>query len=245
VHRLGISMRRLSFLCARQAAALCLKCLFALVLFPTLSRAEADEGADLQTLVELNIPAQELPAALDRFSRATGMAVLVDRRLTRARRSLELTGSYRIRDALTRMLTGTGLMVRYVRANAFTVQVAEAEDSGAGAARTGTTSFNGSYAWAVQQAVEHSLCATPLTRPGAYRALLQVWIGAQGQVQYNRLVASTGDFQRDAALVERLSQAKVKRPPPSSLSQPVTLLLLPDTTGKRMDCTAQQGVRGA
>ncbi|MBE0940043.1 TonB-dependent outer membrane receptor, partial [Escherichia coli] len=46
------------------------------------------------------------------------------------------------------------------------------------------------------------LCRSPRTRPGTYRAVLQLWIGRFGEVRHSRLLGSTGDPQRDSALVE-------------------------------------------
>ena len=60
----------------------------------------------------------------------------------------------------------------------------------------------GSFAAALQGALGKALCGSPLTRPGAYRAALQLWIGPVGVVEHSRLLGPTGDLQRDAALVE-------------------------------------------
>jgi len=100
------------------------------------------------------------------------------------------------------------------------------------------------YAAAIQAGIQRSLCRSALTRPGSYRALLQVWIGRDGVVQHSRLVSSTGDPVRDRALVNSLQNLRIDRPAPSSLRQPVTLLLLPDSSGRRMECTAGDGVPG-
>ncbi|KPA92049.1 TonB C terminal [Pseudomonas asplenii] len=199
---------------------------------------------DPQALVELDIAAQDLAGALDAFSRQTGMAVLVDRDLTRARRSLAVHGHYRAGEALALLLTGSGLMARYARADAFTLQVAQVSESSARAPAGKGGALAGSYARAIQQAIEQALCAVPLTRPGTYRAVLQVWIGQDGALQHSRLVSSTGDVQRDGALVERLRTVRVERSAPSSLRQPVTLLLTPDSAGTSMDCTAPKGAAG-
>jgi len=208
--------------------------------------AEEPPQVGSQALLALEIPAQELADALERFSRSTGMAVLVDRELTRGRRSVEIKGRYSAREGLNRLLAGSGLMARYARSDAFTLQVPQVAQpaplSGAGAGRA--TRLNSSYASALQQAVERSLCGSALTRPGSFRALLQLWIAADGTVQHSRLVNSTGDAQRDEALVLRLAQTRVERQAPSSLRQPLTLLLIPDTTGKRMDCKEWEGASG-
>jgi TonB family protein len=194
-------------------------------------------------LLTLNLPTQDLEHALQAYSRATGMAVLVDRELTRGRRSISVQGRYSAQEALAMLLTGSGLMARYARSDAFTLQVPEVSraPSRRGANGRSAARINNSYATALQQAIEASLCRSPLTRPGSFRALVQVWVNASGVIEYSRLVSSTGDEQRDEALVRSLSAARVERPAPSSLRQPVTLLLMPDTTGTRMECTAGKG----
>ncbi|MCE4053122.1 secretin and TonB N-terminal domain-containing protein [Pseudomonas sp. Au-Pse12] len=210
------------------------------------SPAAEPPRVDSQRLLALQIPAQDLAQALEVFSRATGMAVLVDRELARGRRSVGINGHYSAREGLSRLLVGTGLMARYARSDAFTLQVPQvtpaAAQQGAGASRAAR--LNSSYASALQRAVERSLCRSALTRPGSFRAVLQLWVSADGAVQHSRLVSSTGDRQRDEALVQRLAQARVERPAPSSLRQPLTLLLIPDTTGTRMDCKEWEGASG-
>ena len=197
-------------------------------------------------LLLLNLPAQDLEHALQAYSRATGMAVLVDRELTRGRRSISVRGRFTAQEALAMLLTGSGLMARYARDDAFTLQLPAVSQPPAtrGAAARNAARINNSYATALQQAIETSLCRSPLTRPGSFRALVQVWVNPQGLIEYSRLVSSTGDEQRDEALVRNLGATRVERPAPSSLRQPVTLLLMPDTTGTRMECTAAKGAWG-
>lgn len=197
-------------------------------------------------LLSLNLPAQDLEHALQAYSRATGMAVLVDRELTRGRRSIGVRGRFTAQEALAMLLTGSGLMARYARSDAFTLQTPQVSQPPPtkGAAAHSAARINNSYATALQQAIETSLCRSPLTRPGSFRALVQVWVNPDGVIEHSRLVSSTGDEQRDEALVRSLSAARVQRPAPSSLRQPVTLLLMPDTTGMRMECTAAKGAWG-
>jgi len=230
--------RQISLIHVRQV---CLALL--IVLISSFAMAEPLDAATPQVL---DIPAQELASALEQFSRTTGMAVLVDRQLTRGRRSLAVKGRLSATDALSQMLSGSGLMARYARADAFTLQKATVAPVQAAAAHVerGTALSGSSYAASIQSAIERSLCRSSLIRPGSFRALLQLWIGRDGVVQYSRLVSSTGDVQRDAALVESLRNLDIERPAPSSLSQPVTLLLLPESSGKRMDCLKGKGVSG-
>ncbi|MGF6098819.1 secretin and TonB N-terminal domain-containing protein [Pseudomonas sp. 18175] len=197
-------------------------------------------------LLSLNLPAQDLEHALQAYSRATGIAVLVDRELTQGRRSIGVRGRFTAQEALAMLLTGSGLMARYARVDAFTLQLPDVSQPPVtrGAAARSAARINNSYATALQQAIEASLCRTPLTRPGSFRALVQVWVNRDGLIEHSRLVSSTGDEQRDEALVRSLGTTRVERPAPSSLRQPVTLLLMPDTTGMRMECTAAKGASG-
>lgn len=215
----------------------------ALVLLLLLASGAARAEAPL---LALNLPAQDLEHALQAYSRATGMAVLVDRELTRGRRSMGVRGRFTAQEALAMLLTGSGLMARYARSDAFTLQLPDVSQPplSRGAAARNAARINNSYATALQQAIEASLCRSPLTRPGSFRALVQVWVNPDGVIEHSRLVSSTGDEQRDEALVRSLGAARVERPAPSSLRQPVTLLLMPDTTGTRMECTAATGAWG-
>ena len=187
----------------------------------------------------LEIPAQDLAAALGRFSELTGMAVLVDRQLTEGRRSSRVTGGMLPRLALAQLLAGSGLMAVYAGAEGFTVQTARVLSPGQGSLRSASASR--SFATEVQQGVLAALCGAELTRPGNYRAVLQLWVGRLGKVEYSWLVDTTGDYGRDEALIKLLGQIVIQRPPPSSMPQPVTILLEPAVSGKSMDCHESKG----
>lgn len=223
-------------------AASCLALLWALLWAPPAMTAET------APLLEMDLPAQNLEQALQAFSQATGMAVLVDRELTRGRRSIGVHGRYTAQQALGVLLTGSGLMARYASSDAFTLQVPEVsrqvQPHGV-KGRAAAARINNSYAAALQKAIERSLCASPLTRPGTFRALVQVWVNREGLIEHSRLVSTTGDVQRDEALVRSLGATRVNRPAPSSLRSPVTLLLMPETAGTRMECTAGKGASGS
>ena len=60
-------------------------------------------------LLVLDLPAQDLEHALQAYSRASGMAVLVDRELTRGRRAISVRGRFTAQEALAMLLTGSGL----------------------------------------------------------------------------------------------------------------------------------------
>lgn len=194
-------------------------------------------------VVDLDIAPQELAPALEQFSRATGMAVLVDHALSNRRHTMGVQGLFTPAQGLSVLLSGTGLAAHYARADAFTLQPVQVREVPLPPGATAGLS-DSNYAAAIQAVIQRNLCRSPLTRPGRFRALLQVWIGRDGVVQNSRLVSSTGDVLRDKALVNSLQNLRIDRPAPSSLRQPVTLLLLPDSSGKSMECTAGEEVLG-
>ncbi|MFT0868883.1 secretin and TonB N-terminal domain-containing protein [Pseudomonas sp. CAM1A] len=198
----------------------------------------AAPGAHGQPLLTFDIPAQALDRGLDSFGRQSGLAVLVDQGLLAGQRSSPLRGRYTAREGLQRLLQGTGLQARH-GSGGFTLQPLRLRTTPGRGRNEGSAS--GSYAVALQHAVERALCAWPSTRPGSYRAAVQVWIDASGQLVQSRLLASTGDFARDAALVERLRSVRLEQAPPTSLAQPLTLLLRPEP----MDCPFAQGAAAA
>jgi hypothetical protein len=85
----------------------------------------------------------------------------------------------------------------------------------------------GSYSAAVQAALRSALCGHEETRPGTYRSLIRLWIGASGAVARAELLTTSGDAARDAVLFAALRAIAVGEPPPPDLPQPITLLLVP------------------
>lgn len=84
----------------------------ALVAWAAVLPAGAEPAAAAPALLRdmpLTIGAGDLPSALSAFSQATGLQILVDPRLVVGRHTDGANGSFRLDDALTRLLSGTGL----------------------------------------------------------------------------------------------------------------------------------------
>lgn len=218
-----------------------------LILAPYCPISSHAAGSDLSenatTLIEFNIPAQPLADALNLYSESAGVAILVDRELTNARRSASLKGRFSVREALGLLLSGTGLMAIYSHEDAFTLRRAEVSNSTQDTAQSIKKSQGGgSYASVVQLALEKALCSSEVTRPGSYRIAFQLWIGAHGEVQHSRLLSSSGDVQRDDHLVNVLRGLRVPQAPPTSLSQPLTILVLPEAENSGATCHRFEGI---
>ncbi|MFY3138398.1 STN domain-containing protein [Achromobacter xylosoxidans] len=209
---------------------------FALGLSMLPPAAQAQQRAADTALIPFDIAAQPLDAALAAYTQATGMAVLVTSRVTAGRQGAAVRGRLAPREALRRLLAGTGLQARYTSASAFTLVEATAPAAAARAPADGAaTGAVTRYAGVLQNTVTRALCQWTGAQFGRYRASLQLWIGRNGVVRQARVLAGTGDARRDEALTAVLSGLIMDTPPPADLPQPVTLVLAP-RPDPRADC---------
>jgi len=198
------------------------------------------------TQYTFDVPAQPLPEALQLYGEITGVAVLIDARLLGGLRSTALSGRYARRDALQRMLGGTGLVPHFVENGAFTLvpvgSVAADEllpDATPMRAPSLPERTRQRGARVIQHSLEQALCGTALTRPGDYRASVRFWLTERDQrIRAPELLESTGDLARDTAIVSRLRDLPLPGLP-AGLPQPITLLLLPETPGATPPCRAR------
>lgn len=203
-----------------------------------LSGGQPSSGADRY----FAIPPQPLSQALTAYGDVTGLAALVDSGLTVGRQSSGVRGYYSPPEALRLLLRGSGLSAVYTSANAFTLVTAPetgrrrppaADNSG----DISTPGLGGNlYAAVIQRAVQQALCRTPETRPGRYRAVLQLWINDRGGVVNALLPVSTGLPRRDKVILDHMRSLPLG-PPRMHLPQPLTILLLPSANSGK-ECQA-------
>jgi hypothetical protein len=184
--------------------------------------------------IEFDIPAQPLASALSAYGAATRIPLFVDTELTEGRRSAALKGVFSAEGALKNLLAGTGLEARAIGDQGFTLVSPPSARTGSEARGPGAMSptilrFN-NYSAAIQNAMRAALCHHEETRPGSYRVLVRLWIGASGAVTGTELMTSTGNSARDVLLSDAFQGLVVGTPPPADLPQPVTLLV---TSGNR------------
>jgi iron complex outermembrane receptor protein len=70
-----------------------------------------------ENTVDFNVPAQPLASALDTFSKQSGLHLFYADGIVQGKRSTALKGAYRSRDALFRLLTGTGIGYTFTDGN--------------------------------------------------------------------------------------------------------------------------------
>lgn len=186
------------------------------------------------------IAAQPLAQALVEYSLASGLTVLVDSSLTAGRHAPAVVGAYTPSEALRKLLADSPLAIRYASAQSFTL-VAKDDDAAAARAASGKRLRDTPYAAVVQTALKRALCSAASTRPGNYRALVQLWFDKAWRVTRVGWVSTTGQAALDRRLESAL-QGVVIGPLPAGTSQPLTVLLTPRSTAQ---CNADGGAGSA
>ncbi|MGJ7545859.1 TonB C-terminal domain-containing protein [Variovorax sp. LT1R16] len=195
-------------------------------------------------LIEFDIPAQPLETALFQYGEASGTPALFPSELAIGLRSAPLRGRHSPDDGLQRLLQGTGLVAEKMStAHGDVFRIRRAATPNLSADATDPMPIGrelDGYPARVQAGVLRALCSEPLTAPGSYRALVEVQIGAAGQVNHAALIESTGERRRDAALLAALHRIRVGAPPPTAVaSVSYTVTLLPAAVGDPPPCRAQ------
>ena len=162
--------------------------------------------------------------------------MLYESRSAAGRQSTTVEGLYGRREALTLLLTGTELKVRYSRPDAVTLAPDDpdtfpsqsslpAADLSLGTLRVrggaGAAPQIDEYSERVRMDIQNALHNNARTRAGNYRAALSVWINSARIVERVDIVGSSGDPARDAALISALRGVTIGRTAPPNAPRPV------------------------
>lgn len=234
--------------------------LWTALLASVLSCAGSPAGAQISPLgphaetMRFDLAAQALGDALEAYSRMTHISVVVDSRHT-TRAAPAVRGAMTPEQALHALLDGSGLQGRYVRSRSVVVEPRPAsmhQDEAASAQPLGLASIAGvmdeagdhrGYAARLQNAVRGALCRAPRTRPGQYRLAMQFGVDARGRLVQLRLLGSSGDARRDAAVQRVLEGLEIGVAGPG-IGQPFVFLVVPQSDGGRVDCAAAMAASG-
>jgi len=197
------------------------------------STGVAPASAVVDPLLDFDIPAQALDAALQRYGSLSHQPALYRAEIVNGQMASAVHGRYTAEQALQLLLQGTGLTAEKFatgRDSAFILKAAPASSR-----QAGLGSLAG-YPARLQTRVWQALCDNPRTAPGSYRSLLRFQVDAAGRIARARMLGSTGDAARDAAMLETLQHVRMDSAPPRGMAQPVTLLLLPTDAGFGRRC---------
>jgi TonB family protein len=197
--------------------------------------------------IRFELPAQPLATALLAYGSLTSMLVGVKGSLLDGHTSAPLHGDYSPREALQLLLAGTGLEATFPNVDeaiivpqsqgqqAATPAMSSIADDSAIDGTQGGSDYR-AYASMIQMRLTEALCKSPLTHPGSYRLVTQLRIDDTGSVVASKLVDSTGLPARDAAIERAVRTLRFDAPPPAGLTQPVTILVRPQSDGVDTDC---------
>ena len=199
--------------------------------------------------VAFNIPSQPLNAALNQYADTTGQPALFPSDLVHARTSTPVHGLHSAEGALRILLQGTGLMADKRSSGlgqTFILKEAGAASAvpASAVARHGLAELfrEDGYAGLVQMRIWQALCSDARTRPGNYTSLLQFYVEPDGRIGAVRLLGSSGDARRDAALLHTLRAVHIGRLPPAAITrQRLTMLVAPNAQDVGPQCERQQG----
>jgi hypothetical protein len=196
--------------------------------------------------IEFNIPAESLANALQAYGQATGIQVLYESNSAVSRMSAAVQGKFAADTALNLLLAGTGLKVRYIRPDAITLALPDADGPGAVSSvapsassdlSLGTLHVRGphdgdeaarlrDYSQSVQMDIQNALRKNAKTRDGSYRAVLDLWIDPASTIERTELFRSTGDRERDVAVATTLHGVTISRPVPVNTPQPIRVVIV-------------------
>ena len=190
---------------------------------------------------DFDIPALPLDSALDRYAAQSRRPVLFRSELVTGRMSSAVQGRFLPEVALNQLLKGTGLVAERDEAgggggSAFVLMQADEHAAPAPYAGIDNLVSDRRYPGQVQSRIWQALCSTPRTAPGTYRALMRFQLSADGRIQGVRLLGSTGEPQRDVALMETLRAIQVPPPPLDMVQQPLTMLIAPGDHNGTLRC---------
>lgn len=183
-----------------------------------------------------------LKEALARFDALTLRSVFFPSALVEGRSASPVQGRMAPDEALNRLLRGSGLAARAVGPDAFVLQPLAPEDVAAdvpssGAPVAAPASASRAFDGLLQARLLRSLCDGGDLALGSYRLALRMQIDASGRAAQVRLLDTTGNRARDAAIVDAARRIDLGQPP-ADPGRPFVLLLRPQPPDAAPVCAA-------
>ncbi len=201
--------------------------------------ASAESRVTAEEPLLFDIPAEPLVTALNDYSATAHLSLFYDGALAMGRKSSAIQGIFAPREALQRLLEGTGFIAGSTDAGTITVDLPDASLSQQLALVRSRTAGYAPYLALIQASLRNALCANRATQSDADDILVRFQIGPSGLVAHADLLTSTGSRERDAIYTGLLERLDIGQPPPPSMPQPVTMMLLPRSSSRATGCKAR------
>ena len=167
----------------RAVAAFVAVCCLGAVLSAPAARAEQLPGAAAPattTVHEFDLPAQDLASALGHYQTITRQSALYETQLVRGKTSSAVRGRYTPRQALSKLLQGTGLTAEVVNERSVMLKRSAVRPP---LTATEQALAERRYDGQTQQRLTQALCAHPALQPGKHRTVLRYWIDDEGRIE--------------------------------------------------------------
>lgn len=163
------------------AALLAVSCLGAVLSAPA-ARAERSgvEAPATATVHEFDLPAQDLARALGQYQTITRQSALYETQLVRGKTSTTVRGRFTPRQALSKLLQGTGLTAEVVNERSVMLKRSVVQRP---LTATEQAQAERRYDGQTQQRLTQALCAHPALQPGKHRTVLRYWIDDDGRIE--------------------------------------------------------------
>jgi hypothetical protein len=174
---------------------------------------------------------QPLLQALENFSALTGISGLYDSSVIAGKMASPVYGELTDKEALDRLLEGTGLSAFYTDKQAFVLETKRALT----ASEPVTVTASKYYDSMIQKAVRKVFCKHEDLANGNYRIAVRFYLDKKGQVYRPELLDASGDAQKNHMILQAMQQVNVGVGP-AVISEPFYLLILPNQLSKNNGC---------
>jgi TonB family protein len=193
------------------------------------------------------IPPQRLSSAVEAFAVATGIQVIYDRPVGGELRSPGMQGQSTAAQGLAQILAGSGLRAQFTDARDVVLEPINAMPAAAPAlppeiakgpslsldtleVQAPTTveivssGFDRQfYRGQIESRVHQALAQNPATAKGPYETILTLWIAPSGRLARAVIARSSGNTDRDRAIVQTLVNFQLDGPAPTDMPQPISV----------------------
>lgn len=209
----------------------------------------ADSRPALTPTLVFDIAEQPLSNALEAYSAASGVAVLYESDVGTHHVSVAVKGEFSRESALRQLLGNTSLVPRFSRADAVILADPSAVDpdeppadlqrqadmeldtllvEGNSAKRTDQSAIT-AYISAIQIDIQEALRKSMVARGNGFRVGLDIWVDASNAVTRTEVFRSTGNPQRDGAVMSALQGIRFRQNAPADTPRPVRVMIVATT----------------
>jgi hypothetical protein len=205
----------------------------ALALLATIVAQAMAETPSPKPIVEFNIPSQSLRSALIQYGDVTGRDAVYDTDAAAGVVSGSVQGGFAPDDALTKLLSGTGLAAQFVTERTFALLPSPAKRV---ALQQTRSPEHQRYYGLIQAGLVDAFCRSGPVRPDRYRFVAAMWIASDGTVRRSQRIGATGTLENDAQIDITLRGVRIGEAPPAGFLQPVLILIVPNGPGVTRAC---------